>query len=507
MDAFDKLVAKHFPQLGPLEILMEMVEEQLGAFVPKEVLKEAQGDTEEVVVHLPIIKITEDWGKVSKEGVPTEDRKIIEMYTRNIKGDTVKAKIDYLNSIIAGEQKGAKLKEILGTLVVLEILSNILEEFTESAGGFIFEAFLAGLFGGQSVQITEPGATGKPITDVVLSGREYSLKLLGPGTDVKGSFRNMVEHFNTKDHVIYLDARRNKTNDALVFGEFTITLLQFLDVFYMPLRKKVKVKQDPDKAKKIKTPEELQEFLGQLAAKAFPVTQLQFSSYFPIFGEEDPGAMTYTLTTGQPDGPPKKPVSNRKLSPEGFSDLLAFVQKAKPEVLRPYGFKPEKKEGEPREAGGFAVAYTESVFEGSKAEKLFGSLAEIGKIDKVIAANNEEEIIRLLRLTPGYVDEKQFLFTRNQVEEGIGNFDELGTLQLGDKVLKQTWLQYGELLNATIGPVYEALNSFSTSISSYFLGATETGQNRRQSGIKAIGDADNLKNATVSATETLAEEQ
>ena len=91
MDAFDKLVEKHFPQLGPLQMLMEMVEKELDGFAPKEVLREqGERDTEEVVVHLPIIKITEDWGKVSKEGIPTEDRKIIEMYTQNIRGDTVK---------------------------------------------------------------------------------------------------------------------------------------------------------------------------------------------------------------------------------------------------------------------------------------------------------------------------------------------------------------------------------------------------------------------------------
>ena len=501
MDAFDKLVEKHFPQLGPLQMLMEMVEKELDGFAPKEVLREqGERDTEEVVVHLPIIKITEDWGKVSKEGIPTEDRKIIEMYTQNIRGDTVKEKIDYLNSIIAGEQEGAKLKEILGTLVVLEILSNILEEFTESAGGFIFEAFLAGLFGGASVQIIEPekgsGAVGKPITDVVLSGRQYSLKLLGPGTDVKGSFRNMVEHFNEHKEVVYLDARRNKTNDALHFGEFTITLLQFLDVFYTPLRKKVTVKPDPKKAKTIKTAEKFQEFLNELSAADFPITQLQFSKRFPLF-EGDLGALTYTLTTPRKKptdiSEAREPAKERKLDPEEFSNLLAQVMGAATNDLQPYG--------------PFASAYTESVFGDSKAEKLFGTIEDIAVIDAAIAANNEGEIIRLLRLTPGYEKEKQFLFTRNQVEKGIKNFNLLGTLQLGDKVLKQTWLRYGELLNATIGPVYEALNSFSTSIGSYFLGTTETGQNRRHSGIKAIGDAENLKNATVSATETLAEEQ
>ena len=86
----------------------------------------------------------------------------------------------------------------------------------KTASGFIFEGFLAGLFGGQSIQIqsaadipeapgeAESGVTGKPITDVMLNNKHYSLKLLGEDTDVKGSFRNMVEHFRKYDHVITL---------------------------------------------------------------------------------------------------------------------------------------------------------------------------------------------------------------------------------------------------------------------------------------------------------------
>jgi len=254
MDAFDKLVAKHFPQLGPLQMLVEMVEKELDGFVPKKVLKEAKKDTDDVAVWLPVIKITEDWGKVSEEGIPTEDRKIIEMYTRSIVGNTVKEKLEYLNSIISGAREGAKLNEILGTMVILEVLSNILDEFTESAGGFIFEAFLAGLFGGQSVQIVDvkkgegatEGEAGKPIVDVVLGDKEYSLKLLGPKTVVKGSFKNMVLHFEKALEagkpleIIYLDARREK--GGLTFSEFAIHLEQFMEVFGKPLEKRKRIK-------------------------------------------------------------------------------------------------------------------------------------------------------------------------------------------------------------------------------------------------------------------------
>ena len=280
MDAFDKLVAKHFPQAGPLQMLMEMVEKELDGFVPSEKVLQEQEQGEEVKVYLPVMRITEDWGKVSEEGVPTEDRQIIEMFTKNIKGNSVAEKLSYLNNIIAGKKSGAKLKEILGTMVVLEVLSQILDEFTESAGGFIFEAFLAGLFGGQSIQIIDvekgeestEGETGKPITDVVLGDKQYSLKLLGPGTDVKGSFKNMVLHFTKYDHVIYLDARREE--GGLVFGEFKITLADFLEVFYKPLRKTVTIK--ADKGSRFEDAESLKAFIEKVTSAGGQIKALVF---------------------------------------------------------------------------------------------------------------------------------------------------------------------------------------------------------------------------------------
>ena len=189
--------------------LLKLVEQVMDE-LPAEVLKEDslgfdEGDS--ISDLLPTVKITESWGSPG-----SKDRQIIEEFTNKIKGETVEAKIQSLNSILSGEAQDPSLGEILATLLMIEVLNSILDEFTEAAGGFIFEGFLAGLFGDKSVQITdvkgeESDAKGKPITDVVLGNKEYSLKLLGPGTDVKGSFRNMIEHFKVKDHVIYLDAR------------------------------------------------------------------------------------------------------------------------------------------------------------------------------------------------------------------------------------------------------------------------------------------------------------
>ena len=157
---------------------------------------------EEIKLGLPKLRITEDWG------VPeSRDRQIIESFTSGIPGDTLEEKLSHINNVATGQVQLASVGQILSTMVVLEVLSTILAQFTEAAGGFIFEGFLAGLFGKGSVQITdveeEDEATGKPITDVQLGNREYSLKLLNPTTAVKGSWKNMVEHFASgRDHVV-----------------------------------------------------------------------------------------------------------------------------------------------------------------------------------------------------------------------------------------------------------------------------------------------------------------
>ena len=223
-----------------MELLKQLIENEIKNTDLLKEEKTSEVDYSDINISLPTIKITEDWGRMN-----TKDRAIIEKFTRKIEGGTLEQKLSSLNSILTTKKEGAQVGDILSTMVVCEILSSILREFTESAGGFIFEGFLAGLFGGKSVQITSPeeiegmDASGKPITDVILNDRHYSLKLLGQKTGVKGSFANMVAHFEKLDHVVYLDARRIGKDQGLEFGEFTITLPKFLDVFLVPFLKEV----------------------------------------------------------------------------------------------------------------------------------------------------------------------------------------------------------------------------------------------------------------------------
>ena len=86
---------------------------------------------------MPKLRISEDWGKPG-----SNDRMIIQRFTASIPGDSLKQKLEFVNGVATGKVQMASLGQILGSMVVLEVLYTILAQFTESAGGFIFEGFL-----------------------------------------------------------------------------------------------------------------------------------------------------------------------------------------------------------------------------------------------------------------------------------------------------------------------------------------------------------------------------
>ncbi len=414
--------------------------------------QEDEPSAQEIRLGLPKLRISEDWGKPG-----SNDRMIIQRFTASIPGDSLKQKLEFVNGVATGKVQMASLGQILGSMVVLEVLYTILAQFTESAGGFIFEGFLAGLFGKNSVQITDvgeddEGATGKPITDVQLGDREYSLKLLGPGTAVKGSWRNMTEHFAShRDHVVYLDARRSGrgATDSLEFGEFVITLPNFMEIFYEPFKGFV-----PQEAP-VKTKEELMKTLEKYGDLAFGV---QFAG---PFGGRSKGGFSLKGVKKEKD--------------------MAILMRA----LEKY----------PEEEIDAKVMWSKEDFTAStKATYLFGSGAQFNAVQRAIKSGDKGAIIGALRKTDGYIKKRQFEFTRNQAES-IANFEHLSTILLGEDQLKKTWAIYGDVLRKTVTPVYTSLARFNEQVSSYFMGATEGGD-RKSLALAAQQELGTLKEAT-----------
>ena len=445
--------------------LMEMIEEVMDAMplleraMPK---TDASTDKKEGEYFLPTIKITEAWGQPG-----TKDRELIEQFTARIGGNTLEEKIKNINRVIVEADQDAGIPQVLSSMVMIEILNAILAEFTESAGGFIFEGFLAGLFGDDAVQITdvgeqeqETGATGKPITDVVLGGQEYSLKLLGQTTGVKGSFRNMIEHFKGRDHIIYLDARR--TGEGLEFGEFKITLDNFDEVFIDPFLKQVTAKKE-----NISKADDLKNTLDQLKQEGKPLKSIKFAKNFP-------GTRTKLFSYS-----PK--LDEVQVSGQQLNQIMRSVQSMSDEELQ--------------DLGPYTISYADTKFEGTKAEKLFGSFGKAQQVRRLAKEGNKDQLIAALEDTPGYKGRQQFEFTRGQAENIVG-FKEIGELKISPDALKETWLAYGDVLKANVEPIYKALNKFSNDINLFFLSGDDKDGSRKQYGVAAANGAKELQTST-----------
>jgi len=254
---------------------------------------------------------------------------------------------------------------------------------------------------------------------------------------VKGSFKNMVEHFKSRDHVIYLDARRIGKTEGLEFGEFTITLDNFLDVFFKPF---AKIK------KKVTTAPTVKVLLNRI---------------------DSLGEQVFSIKSSQPLGRRTK------------FDVEEIMQ-IDPETLQ--------------NMAPFFVSYSEESFAASpKAKWLFGTGRHFNDVAEAIESQDRSRIFQALEATVGYQRSRQFEFTRNQAES-ISNFQVIARLPLGDQALKKAWENYAQLLNRTIAPVYRFLGQFDENITEYFTG-TATDQ-RKAYATAASSAASGLKEAT-----------
>lgn len=218
-----------------LENVNKIFEQEFNDWKINKLIAEDIEQSGEKVIRFPKIKITENWGKVGNE-----DRELLETLMRKVKGETVEAKIKSVEAFIE-YQPNLPIPNILSNLMFLEIFSCIIDEYSYQTAGFLFEAFLAGLFGG--IQIDDPSQVGAapgslPIEDVRLAVREkdevsskivpYSLKVLSPTTDLKGSFTNLVDYFadqtpgRNNESIVYLVVTK-KGQGTLSFHEFAIT--------------------------------------------------------------------------------------------------------------------------------------------------------------------------------------------------------------------------------------------------------------------------------------------
>ena len=409
--------------------LLEIIEQQMTAIAPlleqqkrnRMLLKEA----EERTIRFPKIKITERWGEKNNE-----DREILETLMARVKGGDVASKIASVNSFLE-YQAGLPVPDILSNLMFVEIFSNIIEEYNASTAGFLFEAFLAGLFSG--LQIADPEQVGAkpgslPIEDVTLAIQRkdqpedeivpYSLKVLSPGTDLKGSFKNIVDYFASgrQDNIVYLVVTK-AGEGTLLFNEFVITKQNFLEYIGHEVYKKEK------KYKPIEfNPVGMLEPKRTKAGEKYQLTKKWMKSN---------RINRVTTMDGQPApallNPEEKYIAYQWGGGEGDFEMVA--------------------------AGGLTA----------NARKLYGS-QEV--YDAALAKKDDRDFWEYMKTVKGYQNEEQFLISPQNYRR---RSDNLGSLDLYPPKLLQLANKYAQDLGESLVGLYNAVSDLSINVNKYFI--------------------------------------
>ena len=414
--------------------------------LPEEVSKKSKAPTTASdVIPFPTIKITEDWGKVD-----SGDREILELLMKNIKGDTVESKLDGVTSFLT-YQPGRPINDIFSNLLFTEIFSNIMDEFNASTAGFLFEAFLAGLFGGKgSFQIGDKDEeTGNlPIVDVELKNVPYSLKVLSRTTEVKGSFFNLVNHFDQSDYLIYLVVEK-QGEGVLTFREFTLNAGSFLNyIGYSEAGKEV---------------------VKRVDITGVPAKDIGLDDDQPREDQEIPGVGTFVYTD---------PKSKKDY------DIIGKLKKSSGGKYRHAKWE----EGEVYDIRIKAGTETKRSVRAGKGGTidLYGSAENYDNLRKI---ESKDELFAALKTMPGYGPKpKQFVISPSYIR---ATAKDVGKLDLGREKLFKVAKAYEVDLQDSLIPIYRALQQFSENTNKYFL--SEAGSERKKFALEAQAGATTLK--------------
>lgn len=236
-----------------------------------------KGKSESVTIPLPKLIPSESWGD------PTSDAyEQIKPFVLRAAGaaKTIEGRFTHLTRIFAkGETKIVSPGRIISSLILLESLAAVLNSFSDSSAGFVYEGFLSALTFGRQVADKVEGSL--PIEDIIAfstdgpGGVPASLKLLRgrtekvgkrggmvadvSGTDIHGSFRNLVSYFDRYPAIDYIVTLKTGDNNLEVTS-FQINRDNFMEVLLNnPSNEKLFVA--PKKMAKIKNWNELKPYL------------------------------------------------------------------------------------------------------------------------------------------------------------------------------------------------------------------------------------------------------
>jgi len=228
MSGFDDLFETYKKKHSVQDVLFEMVEKALqDSSLVMEQDEPSAG--RKFMMVIPRISPSEAWGDPNS----MEREQVNEIFKVVRGGASISARIQSLNDYLdpAKAKRKRSPRVIINNMIILESLKAALNHFSESAAGFVLEAFMAALTGGFQ-QAERVGGT-LPIEDFVAftefggTPTAVSLKLLQKTTQIKGSFTNLVDYLFVRGEpsIKYLVAYKNaKSNiESLDIYDFTIS--------------------------------------------------------------------------------------------------------------------------------------------------------------------------------------------------------------------------------------------------------------------------------------------
>ena len=236
--SLDKLVESYFAPRAPgltKECLWKLFDEALTEVNEPSVISEDSQVRFSQTIAIPRLVPSEAWGNPSSQS----RQEINQVFASITGGKDIRKRIESVNKFLTPEAARKKTSPslIINMMMITEALQATLNDFNESAAGFVFEGFLAALTGGRQEAARVKGTL--PIEDFVAFSEfgddtPVSLKLLGTEGNVKGSFTNLVDFLLVRgvSEIKYLVAYKTTTTEGvegLLFFAFDITTANFVD--------------------------------------------------------------------------------------------------------------------------------------------------------------------------------------------------------------------------------------------------------------------------------------
>ena len=230
------ITENYFQQDINLNMLIEMIGEvQVGENPGPLLFEEEEGGRFSMTIDLPTWTPSEAWGDPD-----SQDRDQILKIFSVVRGKDIRSKIEDINKFLDPESARRKRSPgvMINMMLVVEALQATLNDFNESAAGFVFEGFMAALTGGKQIAGKVGGTL--PIEDFVAfsdygesSGVPVSLKLLTLEGITKGSYTNLVDYLVVRGEptIKYLIAFKYTPGDnvdQLQFWEFEVNRSNFI---------------------------------------------------------------------------------------------------------------------------------------------------------------------------------------------------------------------------------------------------------------------------------------